>query len=277
MSVQKRKDSQSSNQNAASDSDTELRYLERYAPSVPPLEAGSFHNWGLQAVADYFIGMHYLKIMTSVVAHTFIPIIKLSAETREEVDIAYSKILSLNETIRFYDSPRKKWRKFYGNIVREIEWACFELRKYFTKRAYEEMVINIMADYIEESMGSTVAFLSKMVCLGKDNGDKIPNLVSKILSKMICVFFEDIVNVSGFLAGDVEVTEFDLKEGVMVLEVIDCLMLHAPGMKELPEESCLLVCKGGCEKVFEKHRARMLFDPRLPETTCEIRFFIKDE
>ena len=69
-------------------------------------------------------------------------------------------------------------------------------------------------------------------------------------------------------------TEVDMGAGTMVMEVVDCLMLRAPRLKNLPEESCLLGCKGGCEKVFEAGAVQMMLETRLPETTCEIRIKI---
>ena len=48
-------------------------------------------------------------------------------------------------------------------------------------------------------------------------------------------------------------------------------------VKKFPWECCLMVCKGACEKAFEKDRASMLFGPGLPDAICEIKFFDDDK
>jgi len=90
------------------------------------------------------------------------------------------------------------------------------------------------------------------------------------------LFFEKILNITGWLVGKVKITEVDMGAGIIVMEVVDCLMLRAPRLKNLPEESCLLGCKGGCEKVFAEGSVRMMLEACLPETTCEIRVEISD-
>ncbi len=72
------------------------------------------------------------------------------------------------------------------------------------------------------------------------------------------------------------VKEFDFRNGAMMVEVTDCLWLRSPRMKALPEEGCLMICKGACEKSFEGQRTRLILDPGLPEATCELRFYVDD-
>ena len=100
---------------------------------------------------------------------------------------------------------------------------------------------------------------------------------NRIINRITVIFFERVIAIGGFLIGDVEVPEFDFKKGDMMMKVTDCLMLRAPRMKDFPEECCLLVCKGACEKAFDEYRTSMLFEPQLPETTCDIRFYVDDK
>jgi len=81
-----------------------------------------------------------VKKAMPVISHTFVPILRLSGD-REQVDRDYAEIKSRREVIRWHDSPREKWRKRYGNFVREIEWALLELRQYYSQAQYEEIVI----------------------------------------------------------------------------------------------------------------------------------------
>ena len=254
-------------------SDSEM--LKQFAPTEPVPTAGFWLTWGWPAILDLILGKMALKRLAPLVPHTFVPIIKLCSDNREKVDAAYKTILGYREPVKFFDSPREKWRKTYGNYVREIEWACSELRKYFNKRAYEDLVINATADYITEVLGPIVGEMKKSLLTQREYFSKKSNLMNKIGGKMTALFFK-VINITGWLAGGTIVREINPREGLMVFEYPDCQMLRAPRMKNLPEESCLLSCKGGCEKLFEQGPVKMTFDTRLPETSCEVRMFIAD-
>ncbi len=259
-------------------SDPEI--LKKFAPTEPIPELGFFASWGHQAFVDLILGKLAMRRLAPLVRHTLVPIIKLCSDNRQEVEDAYRIILGYNERISFFESPAEKWRKIYGNFVRELEWACSELRKYFNKRAYEDLIINATADYIKEALGPIVeAMKENTIRQSEMIGQKqtpMSNLMNKIGSTMTVLFFKT-VNITGWLAGNVDIREVNLREGLTVMEYSDCKMLRAPRMKDLPEESCLLGCKGSCEKLFEEGPVRMTLDTRLPETTCEVRMFLVDE
>ncbi len=254
--------------------------LQQFAPTAPVSPEGFLRSWGWQPFLDLILGKLALKRISPLVPHTLIPIIKICSDNRNEVDAAYKIILGHREPIHFFDSPREKWRKLYGNFVRELEWACMELRKYFNKRAYEDLVINTTADYLYEALGPIIeALKDNMIRQSEFFGKKqtgLSDLMNKMGGKMTAMFFK-VANITGWLAGDCEILEVDLREGLMVMEYKDCLMLRSPRLKNLPEESCLLGCKGSCEKLFKDGPVRMTLDARLPETTCEVRMFIADK
>ena len=250
--------------------------LEQFAPTEPIQKASFWLTWGWPAILDLILGRMALKRLSPLVPHTFVPIIKLCSGNREEVDAAYKIILGYREPIRFFDSPREKWRKAYGNYVREIEWACSELRKYFNKQAYEDLVINATADYIREVLGPIIEQMKISQLKQREYFSKKSDLTNKIGAKMTALFFK-VFNITGWLAGKTILTEVNLREGLMVMDYPDCQMLRAPRMKNLPEESCLLSCKGGCEKLFEEGIVKMTLDAQLPETTCVVRMFIVDD
>ncbi len=249
--------------------------LKQFAPTEPVPPASFWLTWGWPAILDLILGRMALKRLAPLVPHTLVPIIKLCSDNREKVDAAYKIILGYREPIKFFDSPREKWRKAYGNYVREIEWACSELRKYFNKRAYEDLVINATADYIKAVLGPIIDQMKASTLKQRESFSKKSNLINKIGGKMTVLFFK-VFNITGWLAGKTIVTEVNLREGLTVMEYPDCQMLRAPRMKNLPEESCLLSCKGGCEKLFEEGLVKMTLDARLPETFCEVRMFIAD-
>jgi hypothetical protein len=46
----------------------------------------------------------------------------------EQIDRNYAEIRSRREKVRLFDSPRERWRKYYDNFVREVEWALHRVR-----------------------------------------------------------------------------------------------------------------------------------------------------
>ena len=89
----------------------------------------------------------------------------------------------------------------------------------------------------------------------------------------------DMFNPAGFLTGPAEITEYDPAGGLMVMEVPDCAWHicaaaeSLPNPNALPEEGCLLICKGEFERLFNGKDGGLSveFDPHLPETSCTVR------
>ncbi|MCU0822582.1 MAG: hypothetical protein MUC95_08950 [Spirochaetes bacterium] len=252
---------------------TKLDNLERYRPTEPVKKMGLYESWGLQAISNLLLGKAIVSRLSKVVPHTLVPIIKLSADDPAKVEADYKLVLGYREEGRFFESPQEKYRKIYGNFVRELDWACCELRKYFTKRSYEELIAGSTAIYIVEVLGPFVDMLNKQMLFSKKYNGYLPDFMIKFMTVMTKIFFERIVNITGWLVGPVKLTEFNFREGSMVMEVTDCLLLHAPRMKTFPEEACLLGCKGACEKVLQGP-LKMTLDVKLPDTKCEIRSFL---
>ena len=85
-----------------------------------PKKSGFYYNWGPQAWIDMWMSNTMLvKKAMPIVSHTFVPILRLSGD-KAQVDRDYEQIKSRREVIATFDSPREKWRKRYGNFVREV-------------------------------------------------------------------------------------------------------------------------------------------------------------
>lgn len=249
-------------------------HLSKYDRVIPPVRGGLFYRWGMQA----YIDLVFLKVVLSYIDHlvprTFLQIIKLCAESRDEVEELYGEILNKREIARLYDSPRERWRKRYGNFVREMEWACCELKKYFTKDAYEELVINTASDFFRDALTGVGPFMARVLGKDKERKEKRSCRVREMLNRFYGRLLTKTFNLGGWVVGEVELEEFDLQKRVIGLRAVDCAWLRAPGMRELPEESCLLICKGACEKAFGLYGPfRATLEPHLPETSCEVKMF----
>ncbi len=222
-----------------------FKNIEMFMAAEPVPERSFYGNWGHQAILTYLIGKAAVKRLYPLVPHTLLPILKLCSDSQSDVDAAFKKVQEFNEKIRFFDSPFEKYRKIYGKYIREIEWCCFHLRKYFTKRAFESLIIESTLIYVNEILGKYIEKMDKMMSTGitREKMEKGPgkwdDKINKILTKIFDFYFGKFFNITGWLGGDVEVQEYNFRTGLMVMNVKDCLMLRAPRMKQWPEDACL--------------------------------------
>ena len=247
-------------------------------PRVPKKKMSGFlYHYGPQAWIDMVMSKTMLvERALPLVGYTFVPILRMVSDP-EKIDREYAEIRSRREKLRFFDSPRERWRKRYGNFVREAEWALLELRKHFTKAQYEDIAAGTSASLAKE--GST-GFLDMMnsVADRKPPKKKPGSEASTQPSRMQKLMF-DMFNPAGFLTGPGEITEYDPAGGLMVMEIPDCAWHicaaaeSLPNPNALPEEGCLQICKGSFERLFDGKDGglRVEFDAHLPETSCTVR------
>ena len=241
-------------------------------------KSGFYYNWGPQAWIDMWMSDKMLvkKAMT-LISHTFLPILRLSGD-KEQVDRDYAEIKSRREVIRFLDSQSKKWRKRYGNFVREVEWALLELRKYYSQKQYEEIVIGTA---VAISAETSADFLKMMNSMGEKNKGKKTRPAKDGSTKpgRWSTFLFETFNPAHWLTGPATITEYDPGRGLTVMEIPECgwhtcaRSESLPNPNALPEEGCLNICKGPFEALFNGAGGglKMEFDPHLPETSCTVR------
>jgi len=241
--------------------------------SSNPLKSGWWYNWGPQAWIDMWMSNSMLvKKAMPIVTHSLLPILRLSGD-KEQIDRDFREIKSRREPVKWSDSPREKWRKRYGNFVREVEWGLLELRKYYSQKQYEEIVIGTCVSTAEET---TADFIAMMQSMSEKNKDKTevraePSRWQK--------FMFDTFNPAAWLTGPAEMRDINMLEGSMTMYVPDCAWHTCaaqdslPNPEQLPAEGCQLICKGPFEALFngEGGGLRMEFEPHLPETSCTVR------
>ena len=239
---------------------------------------GFYYNWGPQAWIDMWMSNAMLvKKAMPIISHTFLPILRLSGD-REQVDEDYKDIKTRRESIRWNNSPREKWRKRYGNFVREAEWALLELRKHFSQKQYEDIVIGTSVALSHENSGD---FLDMMNSMSEKNKNKKARKTTDGSTKpgRWSTFLFETFNPAHWLTGAASVTHYDPANGLTVMEIPDCAWhtcaapSSLPNPGALPEEGCLNICKGPFEALFngEGGGLKMEFDPHLPETSCTVR------
>jgi hypothetical protein len=239
--------------------------------------AGSFmSNWGPQAWIDMVMSKRMLVDRAGpMVPYTFLPILRMSGDP-EQIDAEWEEIRSRRERIRLMDTPRERWRKRYGNFVREAEWALLELRKHFTHAQYERIVVGTAVALARENSADFLEMMNSMTersptRRSASEGDAEPSKLQRL------VF--DMFNPAGFLTGPAQITEYDPAGGKLTMFVPECAW-HVCGAQDLlprpdrlPEEGCLLICKGAFEELFDGETAPLSieFEPHLPDTSCTTR------
>jgi len=217
-----------------------------------------------------------------IVSHSFLPILRLSGD-KEAIDRGYREIKARREVVRWSDSPREKWRKRYGNFVREAEWALLELRALFPQKQYEEIVVGTCVALSEETSADFIAMMNSMSERnrvrepGVSDGDTTPSRWQRLAF--------DMFNPAGFLTGPAEITSMDKGAGRMTMYVPDCAWHTCapaeslPRPDQLPAEGCQLICKGAFEALFDGAGSGlgMHFEPHLPETSCTVRMWWKPQ
>ena len=245
---------------------------------APPKKLSIYANWGPQAWIDMWMSNSMLvKKGMTVISHTFLPILRLSGD-KEQINQDYQEIRSRREETKLFDSPHEKWRKRYGNFVRECEWSLLELRKHYSQKQYEEIVIGTNVEIARETSADFLKMMNSMSDKNKNKKAKASKDGSKKPGRWSTFLFETF-NPAHWLTGPATVTEFDPANGITVMEIPDCgwhtcaKADSLPNPNALPEEGCLLICKGPFEALFngEGGGLKMEFDPHLPETSCTVR------
>lgn len=249
--------------------------------AAPERKGGVLHHWGPQAWIDMVMSKRMLVDRAGpLVTYTFLPILRMTADP-EQIDTDWAEIRSRREDIRLFDSPRERWRKRYGNFVREAEWALLELRKHFSQEQYESIVVGTSVALAKEH---STDFIDMMNSASEQKPNKKAADSDGKPSRWQKMIF-DMFNPAGFLTGPAEITELDPVAGRMTMYIPECAwhicgaQSQLPNPKKLPEEGCLLICKGSFEELFGGDGAAMSmeFEPHLPETSCTARMSWKPQ
>jgi hypothetical protein len=240
-----------------------------------PKPHGLLWQWGPQAWIDWFMTRQMIvKKGKLTIPYTFLPILRMTTDP-ERIDREWAEMKTRREQVRWFDSPRERWRKDYGNFVREIEWALLELQQHFTPKQYEEIVVGSAVSVTHEFSGGFLKMMNSMSDTkppkNATEGPQKPSGFQKLAF--------DMFNPAGFLTGPAEVTEMDAVNGSATMEVPDCAwhicakQETLPNPNALPEQGCLLICKGAFEALFDGKDGglKMEFDPHLPETSCSVK------
>jgi hypothetical protein len=234
---------------------SESASLLRGRAAVPERKKGVFYHWGPQAWIDMWMSRSMIvKKAWPLVSHTIVPILRLSTDA-DRIDAEYEEIRSRREKIRWSDSPRDRWRKNYGNFVREAEWGLLELRKHFTREQYEEIIVGTSVALAHEESADFLEMMNSMANqkppkkgAGKGAGPQKPKGLQKLAF--------DMFNPAGFLTGPAEVTEFDLEAGSVTMEIPDCAWHICAAHSSGSSTGAAAACEPSSNRTSRTPRAR---------------------
>jgi hypothetical protein len=247
--------------------------------NAPGSGRGWYYHWGPQAWIDMWMSNTMLvKRAMPIISHTFLPILRLSGD-KAQVDRDYQAIRARREIVRWNDSPREKWRKRYGNFVREVEWALLELRKHFNQAQFEEIVVGTSVALSHETSADFLAMMNSMSEKNRNKKPRKPAAGGPTKPGRWSTFLFENFNPAHWLTGPATITELDPSRGITVMHIPAChwhlcaAQDSLPNPDALPEEGCLHICKAPFEALFNGANGglKMQFEPHLPETSCTVR------
>ncbi len=245
------------------------------APPTDEFGTG-WQQWNPQAWVDFITIKLMMSKVGDVIPKTYVPILRLVSEDVGKVDDGYAQILALREPIRFFDSPREKWRKIYGSYIRELEWVYGELRQHFNQDEYEDLVVDIMARNMRAAMGSLLPSLEKMTRpKGAESRARVEaqtsqrrgSLKGRLIERTGAFLFKHVSPISAIVGP----AEMKMSRKQIEMHIPRCWMHTAPGDGRTQDRACLEGCKAACEAVFNGSTPlAMRFEPDLPEYSCTL-------
>ncbi len=230
-----------------------------------------WQKWNPQAWVDFLTVKIMLMKGGDVIPKTYMPILRLVSEDANKADEGYCQLLSARERVNFFDSPRDKWRKMYGSYIRELDWVYGELSNHFPHEQYQELVIDIMARSVRDSMGYLLPSAEKMTHKKdlriNEESSKGGNLTGRLVEKLASFLSRHISPVNG-IVGPVEQKSIP---GGMEIYIPHCWMHAAPCDGRTQDRACVEGCKGAFEAIFtDETPVSMYFEPHLPEFSCTL-------
>lgn len=221
-------------------------------------------EYGLKAWWSAYVMRTEMKHLGGIVEQTYLPILRLVCDEADQVDRDWQQVKAARKQVRRWDSPHQRWRKTYGNFVRELEWAYAELKPRLSEPDFEHLVVTTMGERMDEWVGwmkPLLARLDRRTPGGLGAATKGPSAARMNARSMAMV---------APIVGDVEVRGVD--DGLIECYIPDCAM-HTVVSREVPQtNACLYGCKAACEAFLGPDDPMSIhFEPNLPAFDCIMR------
>lgn len=235
-------------------------------------------EYGPHAWWDWWVLSSMLNAVGDAPKNTYFPVLRMLVDDPEALDVEYNALRDSLPKIHWRDSPRQKWKKAYGNFVRELEFVLTGLKPKLSEEDFRTLVVNTVAERLE----SWIGFLKPAMVKA---GGIIPGFIlqgapdhSVGLQALYEGDFKErftwVVQLTTFLVGPME-TQIE-QGGVLKVEIPRCAMHTVVSDTEPQVFSCLYACKAACEKFLgEDAPMQLTFEPNIPELNCTMRVFFR--
>ncbi len=220
-------------------------------------------QYGLKAWWGAFVMRSEMKYLGGIVDHTYLPILRLTVDDPSRVEKDWAAVKAGRDQIKLWDSPYARWKKTYGNFVRELEWAYGELKPTMSEADFEDLVVFTMCGRLEEWVGWMKPLMKRMP-RGSSGGGSASggSSVDEIGSRSLGAMWP--------IVGDIEVK--GVEDGVIICHIPDCAMHWVVSETEPQTNACLYGCKAACEAFMGPDDPMSIhFEPNIPAFDCVMR------
>ncbi len=221
-------------------------------------------QYGLKACWGAFVMWSEMKHLGGLIEETYVPILRLMDQDPDRVERDWEAVKAQRNEITRWDSPHARWKKTYGNFVRELEWAFGELKPRMSERDFEDLVVHTMCGRLDAWVGWMKPLLERLdqrAPGGMGSATRDSN-AAKINARSMAMMWP--------IVGDVEVR--GVEDGVIVCYIPDCAMHTVVSETEPQTNACLYGCKAACEAFMGPDAPMSIhFEPNLPAFDCVMR------
>ncbi len=221
-------------------------------------------EFGLKAWWGAFVMRSEMKYLGGIVDQTYLPILHLTTNDPDRVDRDWEAVKAQRNEITFWDTPHARWKKTYGNFVRELEWAFGELRPTMSERDFEDLVVRTMCSRLDEWVGWMKRRLRRL--------DQSPGGAAALRANSPAAAKMSAWSMAMMwpIVGDIEVR--GTEDGVTVCYIPDCAMHRVVSETDPQTNACLYGCKAACEAFMGPDDPMSIhFEPNLPAFDCVMR------
>ncbi|MCG8671504.1 MAG: hypothetical protein MI867_19015 [Pseudomonadales bacterium] len=235
-------------------------------------------DYGAHAWWDWWVLSSMLKSVGDVPRHTYYPVLRMMVDDPEALEKEYQQVLQSLADVHWYDSPRVKWRKSYGNFVRELEFVLTGLKPKLSEEDFQTLVVKTVSErlnnwigFIKPAMAKAGGIIPRFMLAGADaDSSGLKALYEGNYGEQ----FTWVVQLATFLVGPME-TSLE-SEGVLKVHIPECAMHTTVSPDQAQVFSCLYACKAACEAFLDEDSPMQLtFEPNIPELNCTMRVFFK--
>lgn len=219
------------------------------------------YEWGLEAMWCAFVMRSEMQHMGTLIEQTYLPILRLIHEDFDRVERGYAGVRARRKRTTMLSSPRRRWTVTYGNFVRELEWACGELKSRLPEPEFEELIVTTMGARLDDWIGWMKPWMERA-------DRRTPGGMGVAMRKAGRRMDTAMVAMTAPIVGEVEVVSSE--GGVTEMYIPNCAMHTVVSETQPQTNACLYGCKAACEAYMADGPMTIHFEPNLPAFDCRM-------